>query len=257
MNSEKIESFVDSSIADLVRGYRKDSRGDFRCLYCGTRFEEGLVYPVLGGQALAERAAQEHLESSHGGAFAALLALGPSSSGLTEIQEKILRLLHEGADDRAIASALGGKSESTVRNHRYNLRRRALEAKVFLALFGLVEEKAAAGGAERFVEYPPSLPTKDERAAVTESEAAAIEAKCLTEKPNAGIAISFWPKKQKDKLVVLRRIAELFERGRSYTESETNDILLPVFGDYVTIRRYLIEYRFLDREPDGSAYWRT
>jgi hypothetical protein len=28
-----------------------------------------------------------------------------------------------------------------------------------------------------------------------------------------------------------------------------------VYDDYVTVRRYLIEYGFLDRKDDGSQYW--
>ena len=28
-----------------------------------------------------------------------------------------------------------------------------------------------------------------------------------------------------------------------------------MYEDYVHIRRYLIEYGFLDRKADGSAYW--
>ncbi len=32
-------------------------------------------------------------------------------------------------------------------------------------------------------------------------------------------------------------------------------ILKPIYHDYVMIRRYLIEYGFLDRHRDGSAYW--
>ena len=34
-----------------------------------------------------------------------------------------------------------------------------------------------------------------------------------------------------------------------------NGILQEIYDDYVTIRRYLVEYRFIDREPDGSRYW--
>jgi hypothetical protein len=99
------------------------------------------------------------------------------------------------------------------------------------------------------------MPAFDERAAVTPEEAAAVEARYFRV-GTAGPAIAAWPRKQKEKLILLRRIAELFEPVRRYSEVEINAILSPVWYDYVTVRRYLIEYRFLDRKPDGREYWR-
>ena len=64
-----------------------------------------------------------------------------------------------------------------------------------------------------------------------------------------------FPKKEKEKLVLLRRITAEFDPGTRYTEQQVNAIIAPIFHDYVTIRRYLIEYRFLARKPDGSEYW--
>jgi len=69
------------------------------------------------------------------------------------------------------------------------------------------------------------------------------------------LSLKSFPKKQKAKLVVLNRIAELFDRAKRYTEKEVNAILGGVYEDHVTIRRYLIEYGFLARKPDGSEYW--
>lgn len=215
------------------------------------------MYPVEGGLALAERAASEHVRVTHGGAFAALAALGHAAAGLSEIQATVLSKRHEGLGDRDIAVALGGKSESTVRNHRHHLRRKAAEARIFLALTMLAETEAPMAAKDKLVEYPASLPTKDDRAVITEAEAAAVEARCLAKFGPHGLRIVLWPKKQKDKLVVLRKLAELFEPGRRYSEPEVNAILMPVFGDHVSIRRYLVEYRFLDREDGGGAYWRT
>ncbi|MNJ02211.1 hypothetical protein D3C73_1620960 [compost metagenome] len=61
---------------------------------------------------------------------------------------------------------------------------------------------------------------------------------------------------EKSKLIILREIASSrFDAGQSYKEKEVNEILEKVYHDYVTLRRYLIEYGFMDREPDGSKYW--
>lgn len=67
--------------------------------------------------------------------------------------------------------------------------------------------------------------------------------------------LSLFPKKEKRKVVVLNHLMTRFEHGRKYTEKEVNDILGAAFIDYVTLRRYLIEYGFMAREEDGSAYW--
>jgi len=255
MSDKKAEMFGKSSIEDLSRGYIRDGQ-DYVCLHCEAHFEEGLVYQIEGGLALVERAVRDHVDRKHGGSFEALMALGPEAAGLTELQGRLMRYLNEGKGDREIAAALGGKSESTVRNHRFNLRKRAGEARVFLALMDLVESPGRAAAPEAFLDYPAGMPLRDERTAVTASEAAAIEARCLRTRGDGSIEIGMWPRKQKEKLVVLLRVAGLFERGKMYSEQEVNAVLMPVYGDHVTIRRYLIEYRLLDRRPDGSAYWR-
>lgn len=62
------------------------------------------------------------------------------------------------------------------------------------------------------------------------------------------------PSKEKKKYIMLLIIIHAFEYQKSYTEKEVNDILKPCVDDYVMIRRYLVDYRFLDRETDGSNY---
>jgi hypothetical protein len=34
-------------------------------------------------------------------------------------------------------------------------------------------------------------------------------------------------------------------------------VLLPIYADYVTIRRYLISYGLMNRTVSGSDYWMT
>ena len=91
---------------------------------------------------------------------------------------------------------------------------------------------------------------------VSAEEAARIEARCLRSDDGAGLSLIRWPKKQKEKLVLLRRIVGLFENGRRYSENEVNALLSRLWADHVMIRRYLIDYRLLNRRPDGSQYWR-
>lgn len=64
-----------------------------------------------------------------------------------------------------------------------------------------------------------------------------------------------FPTKRSKRLVVLERLAQEFEPGRRYVEREVNGILRPFDEDVATLRRYLIDERFLDR-ADGE-YWRS
>jgi hypothetical protein len=58
---------------------------------------------------------------------------------------------------------------------------------------------------------------------------------------------------------VLRYLALKFEENRSYTEKEVNAICQEwhTFGDFCILRRELVTGGFLQRERDGSRYWRA
>lgn len=255
-----INHLVGASLDDLVRGYRIDETGKAHCLFCPVGYEGGEVHHVDGRLLLADKAAEVHVETVHHGAFSALASLGADAAGLPEAQFHVLSLLGKGMDDAQIAKELGGKSASTVRNHRFHLRKREEEARIFLAMMRLLDERGSGPG--QFLEYPAGMPAADERAAVTQPEAAAIESRYCslgseTSSLQDGFHLTSWPKRQKEKLVLLRKISGLFQDGKRYRETEVNAILGPVWSDHVTIRRYLIEYRFLSRKPDGSEYWKN
>lgn len=63
------------------------------------------------------------------------------------------------------------------------------------------------------------------------------------------------PRKRSKRLLVLDRLAQEFEPGRHYSEREVNQILRTFDGDVATLRRYLVDERFLDRAE--GAYWRS
>jgi hypothetical protein len=62
------------------------------------------------------------------------------------------------------------------------------------------------------------------------------------------------PRQQSKRRVVLDYLATSFEPGVRYSEKEVNEILRPVYDDYVALRRYLIDEGFLGR--DAGVYWR-
>ncbi len=57
--------------------------------------------------------------------------------------------------------------------------------------------------------------------------------------------------------VILNYLVEHFEIGKNYTEKEVNILLRRFNEDTAALRRYLVDAGMLNREGDGSRYWRT
>ena len=63
------------------------------------------------------------------------------------------------------------------------------------------------------------------------------------------------PSKRRKLLAVLDYLAQQFEPGVRYPETEVNDILVAFHPDYAALRRYLVDDGFLDRAD--NVYWRS
>lgn len=231
----------------LVKGLTAND-GTLSCIICGESFEEGRIYTCDDQLRDADSAATWHVDTKHGGMLSALLELPSTISGLSDIQKTVIRGVAASASDRQIGESLGGRAESTVRNHRFQLRRRLTEAQVQAAMAEILAGDARGG----FVRFHPDLPVHDDRTVVTAEEEKDILNRLTESGPQ--LRLVRFPKKQKEKLVLLRHIAAQFHADRTYTEREVNAVLMPIYHDYVTIRRYLIDYRFMTRKPDGSEY---
>lgn len=75
-------------------------------------------------------------------------------------------------------------------------------------------------------------------------------------KNDEGLVLLNFPKKQKQKYLCLLWISELIQPKIEYSEKQINEIITEVNPDYVTIRRYLVDFGLLYREADGSKYWK-
>ena len=64
------------------------------------------------------------------------------------------------------------------------------------------------------------------------------------------------PTQERKLIAVLRHVAQVFEPGTRYNEKEVNETLKRFHPDYSSLRRYLIDRQLIQREPNGSAYWR-
>ncbi len=65
------------------------------------------------------------------------------------------------------------------------------------------------------------------------------------------------PAQEKKFQTILNYVLEDFDPNLRYTEKQVNEILARFHNDTASLRRGLVEYRLLQRESDGSAYWRS
>jgi hypothetical protein len=63
------------------------------------------------------------------------------------------------------------------------------------------------------------------------------------------------PAQHKKRLVVLEWLAEKFEPGVRYPERKVNEIIQRHHPDTASLRRYLVDHRFMQREH--GVYWRV
>lgn len=244
--------FWQASLEDIKRGYLfREEDEEYICLMCGKSFEKGVIYPNESQLLTAEKFVRFHIEQAHRSTFHFLLGLSKKLTGLTDHQKEILELFYEGYNDNEVAKKMGTGSTSTIRNHRFNLKEKQKQAKVLLAIMELLGERMPKKN--RFIDVPLSTRQVDDRFAVTHQENERI----LTEYFPRGLdgPLKTYPLKEKKRVVILRQLVKHFEAGRKYSEKEVNAILEQCYSDYVLLRRHLIDYGFMERTPDGSAYW--
>lgn len=247
---KKLGNLTDLPIDIIKRGYADDGQY-LECVICGLEVEKGLIYK--DGELLCE--AQKHMEMhirrSHESVFAFLLGLDKKETGLSEHQCQLLQRFYDRLPDAQIQQELKIGSSSTIRNHRFALREKERQAKIFMVIMELIRENEVAQ--VKYVEPHPTATMVDDRYKVTQQEADKLLSKYFPEGLNG--PLKTFKLKEKSKLVVLRHIASRFEAEKIYSEKQINAVLQPIYADHVTIRRYLIEYGFLDRKPDCSQYW--
>jgi hypothetical protein len=250
MNNDDL--FWEASVEDLARGYSYDEQSKtYSCLICHQVFEKGIIYPYGQLYLEAERAARQHMTDEHVSMFHYLIQLNKRFTGLSDQQRTILPLFYEGLSDKEVVEAVEGVgSISTVRQYRFKLKEKVKQAKTFMAIMTLLEKQNRSE--QQFMPIHKGATMVDERYAITTEEQEKFISTYFTEKGT----LKEFPKKEKRKIIILNELVKrYFKAGKKYTEKEVNAILKPIYPDFVTIRRYLIEYGFLDRHRDGTAYW--
>lgn len=248
-------------LEDIVKGYTETPE-IYQCVFCGTTYQKGRIYQIdqieETDSALydAYGAVRAHVKAIHGSTADYLLAQSQAGTltGISEIQRQLLTLMSAGKQDQEIGAALG-IAQSTVRNHRFRLRERQKQAKLFLAMMESLEQKTAAPigmsaqGAIEEVSIGAAM--IDERYGITETE----REKTLKTYLEENGALKQFPAKEKKKIIILGEIIKNFKSDVTYSEKEVNRILKRIYeADYPTIRRALIEYGFMERSADCQVY---
>jgi len=236
--------FINASLDDLKRGFQEDEH-QLTCLICGKSFVKGEIYACQDHFYDAYKMMEAHICTAHHSVLDYLLSLNSDYLGISDSQKAILQAMAEGKSDKEIAAAKQ-LSASTVRNHRFKLREKQRQAKLYLTVMSLLDADTS-----EMIDAHPTATMIDERYHLTETERQSILSTYMTE---AG-ALKEIPSKEKRKIVVLKEIAKNFKAEKQYSEVEINRILKRVNEDYPYLRRLLVEYGFLERTRDGSCYW--
>lgn len=253
MDTKTNELFWNASLEEVKNGFIEEEE-DYRCIICEDAFEKGRIYEINSELYDAKRAVQLHIEEKHGSMLEYLLEMNSAFTGVSDIQRELMELMSQGLTDKEIASRLE-LAQSTIRNHRYKLREKEKQAKLFLAMMDLLSKRTNKNinklDTDVIYDAHKTATAVDDRYNVTDKEREDI-IKAYFDKKGA---LKNYPVKQKRKIVVLSEISKNFSKDKIYTEKEVNRILTRVYEDYATLRRALVEYGFIERKNDGSSYW--
>lgn len=252
------ENLIETNLDELIKGYNYNAdSGKYVCGVCGKEFEEGEIYRVDDRYFCSEKMIKIHMQNEHGNMLDQLMTADKKYTGLTENQIVLLKMFHLGMTDAEIAKKTG-VAIATIRHQRFTFREKAKQAKLYFAIYELAfrgkeSNKNPENRKERIVEIHKGAKMLDDRYFTTyDEEKQVLETMFSSQSP---LKLKTFPSKEKKKIVVLKRIAEQFEKNKRYSEKEVNEVIKGIFDDFATIRRYLIEYGFMERTNDCKEYW--
>jgi F0F1-type ATP synthase epsilon subunit len=253
MDIKSNELFWSAGIDEVKKGYI-ETENDYRCIICEEAYEKGRIFEVNSKLYDARKAAELHIQEKHGSMLEYLLRMNSNFTGVSEVQRELITLIAQGLTDKEIAAELG-VAQSTIRNHRFKLREKEKQAKLFLAMMDLLSKNTnkKINKLDKGIICDPhkTATTIDDRFNITDEEKLNVINIYMDENK----ALKSYPAKEKKKIIVLEEISKNFTNGKTYSEKEINRIIERVYEDYATIRRALIEYGFIERAKDCSSYW--
>lgn len=245
------DMLLNASIEEMKKGYIEDD-DSFTCLLCSKKIEKGIIYSEDNILYEAKKYMIKHIQKEHVSVFDYLAGLDKKISGISEHQCKLMKLFYEGKKDNEIQKELNIGSASTIRNHRFVLKEKERQAKIFLVMMELLKEKNK--DIVSVIKPRNTARMVDDRYNITEDENLKILNKYFPDGIDG--KLTTFSMQEKHKIIVLNAIIKRFDENKTYTEKEVNEILKEVYEyDYVAVRRFLIEYGFMDRKDDCSEYW--
>ena len=228
------------SIEEMTKGYVENQR-HYCCLFCDQKVAKGVIYPVEESLFEDWRYMEHHIEEMHGSVFEMLLSTGKDGTGLSDQQSKLLALMYEGKTDKEIQQELKIGSMSTIRNHRFALRKKERQAKTLLALMGLVIEQ------EVQVTMEPNQEKVGQKSFVPPAELL----RYFSEEDGR---LTSYHLKDYEREQLVKEVALLFRPKKVYAEKEVNAILQDIFEDYMLLRREMVDRGVMTRNATGSEY---
>lgn len=243
-------NLVDLTLTEIEQGWHETDTA-YVCNACGATFAKDQVFPEDDKFYPAATMIRRHLTTEHPHAVADLIQTDNKYNTLTAKQRDLLLSFAQGQKDAAIAEQMG-VAAATVRHQKFTFREKAKQAKLYLAIYEQVFSQPTT--ADQLVTLPDQKGQKDDRFAITTDEYEQLVAKYFTS--TAPLKLARWPKHQKAILAILKRISQTIPATQHFTEQGLTAKLKPIYADYPLLRRYLVDYGFLNRTASGSDYWR-
>jgi DNA-binding HxlR family transcriptional regulator len=164
---------------------------------------------------------------------------------------KIVGLLAQGSYSVEQIAELLSIKPSTVSHHLSKLAKAGLVSARSESYYNMyqLETKVLENTAKRLLARD-TLP-----AVAADVDMDAYDKKVINTFCEANGRIKQFPAQQKKFEVILRYVVKDFLPGRRYSENQVNEMLLRFSDDVASLRRGLVEYKFLAREGGGGEYW--
>jgi biotin operon repressor len=146
-----------------------------------------------------------------------------------------------------------GISVSTVSHHLARLARAGLVSarpESYYNLYSLRTEALSGLAKQLLVQAEPLRPT-------AEQALAAFDRKVLATFTSPDGRIKAFPTQEKKVRVLLRHVLPAFSHGVRYPEKRVNEMLAKYSDDTARLRRWLVDFGYMQREGGGGKYWRA
>jgi hypothetical protein len=252
-----IDKLANMTLEEIKDGYMFISQLDkYQCNMCGKEFENGEIFKIDDRYFDAEKMIKIHIQKEHGDVLQHLTTCDKKFTGITENQSELLNMIGLGMTDSEISKKMG-VTPATIRHQRFTFREKAKQAKLYLAIYELafngMKNKKHIDRKDDIIDIHKGAKMVDDRYCITKAEEDQILLAMFSSL--TPLRLKNFSSKEKKKIVILKKIAEQFDKNKHYNEKELNNIIKQIYEDFATIRRYLLEYGFMERTKDCSEYW--